>query len=345
MFKRIVVPLDGSPRAERALPVAARLARASGGSIVLLQVVHPPFDYGLYLTQQSVLIEQDITEKITQATHYLSSLAQSDEFEGIGMQVETLCGSVAPTLLTFAQSCGADLIVLCSHGYTGFQRWVLGSIADHVTRHAPAPVLIVRDGGPLPIATPSAAGHALRALVALDGSELAEAAVAPAAELVAALAAPAQGALHLVRVVDILPPYGIGKSQANIGMEMMEQAKHEAKAYLVSVVDQLRTGMAGRLNLSLSTSVVADTDVAGALIKEGECAGDDEGYALMALSTHGRGGVERWAMGSITQRVLHGTKLALFILRPKAPATKKEATEARADDALKSESPTWVGLL
>ena len=345
MFKRIVVPLDGSPRAERALPVAARLARASGGSIVLLQVVHPPFDYGLYLTQQSVLIEQDITEKITQATHYLSSLAQSDEFEGIGMQVETLCGSVAPTLLTFAQSCGADLIVLCSHGYTGFQRWVLGSIADHVTRHAPAPVLIVRDGGPLPIATPSAAGHALRALVALDGSERASAAVAPAAELVAALAAPAQGALHLVRVVDILPPYGIGKSQANIGMEMMEQAKHEAKAYLVSVVDQLRTGMAGRLNLSLSTSVVADTDVAGALIKEGECAGDDEGYAIMALSTHGRGGVERWAMGSITQRVLHGTKLALFILRPNAPATKKEATEARADDALKSESSTWVGLL
>jgi nucleotide-binding universal stress UspA family protein len=99
MFKRILVPLDGSPRAERALPVAARLARASGGSIVLLQVVNPPFDYGLYLTQQSVLIEQDITEEITQATHYLTSLAQSDELEGIGIQVEALCGSVAPTLV------------------------------------------------------------------------------------------------------------------------------------------------------------------------------------------------------------------------------------------------------
>lgn len=345
MFKRILVPLDGSPRAERALPVAARLARASGGSIVLVQVVHPPFDYGLYLTQQSVLIEQDITEIITQATHYLTSLAQSDELEGIGIQVETLCGSVAPTLLTCAQSRGADLIVLCSHGYTGFQHWVLGSIADGVIRHTPVPVLIVRDGGPLPIATHSAAGHPLRALVALDGSEQASAAVAPAAELVAALAAPAQGALHLVQVVDFLPRYGTGKSQANIGMEMMEQAKHKAKAYLISVVDQLRTGIAGRLNLSLSASVVADTDVAGALIKEGECAGDDEGYALMALSTHGRGGVERWAMGSITERVLHGTKLPLFIVRPNAPATRKEATEARADDALKSESPTWVGLL
>lgn len=345
MFKRILVPLDGSPRAERALPIAARLARASGGTIVLLQVVSPSFDYSLYLTQQSALIEQDITEKITQANHYLSNLAQSDELEGIGIHVEALCGSVAQTLLTFAQSCGADLIVLCSHGYTGFQRWIIGSIADSVTRHAPVPVLIVRDGGPLPIAARSVAGHPLKALVALDGSELAEAAVAPAAELVAALAAPAQGALHLVRVVDIMPRYGAGKSPANVSMEMMEHAMHRTKAYLISVIDQLRTGIAGRLNLSLSASAVADTDVAGALIREGEHPEDEEGYAFIVLSTHGRGGVERWAMGSITERILHGTKLPLFIVRPHEAATKKKVTEARADDAFKSESPTWVGLL
>lgn len=345
MFKRILVPLDGSSRAERALPVAARLARASGGSMVLLQVVNPPMDYGMSLVQPSMLTERDIAASLTQATHYLAGLAQSDELEGIGIQVEALSGAAVPTLFTYAQSCGADLIVLCSHGYTGFKRWVLGSVADHLSRHAPVPVLILRESGPQPIDSRSATGSPLRALVALDGSALAEAALAPAAELVAALAAPAQGALCLVRVVDIPPRFGAGKSQANIGMEMIEQAKHEAKAYLTSVLDQFQAGIAARLNLSLSATVVADTDVAGAIIKEGGHAENDEEYAFMALSTHGRGGVQRWAMGSITERVLHGTKLPLLIVRPHQAATMKETTVARTSDALKSENPTWVGLL
>ncbi|HAT45979.1 MAG TPA: hypothetical protein DEV72_09995 [Ktedonobacter sp.] len=341
MFKRILVPLDGSPRAERALPVAARLARASGGSIVLLQVVNPPVEYEMYVAQPSVLIEQ----AITQAIHYLTCLAQSDELEGIGIQIEVMSGSVVPTLFTSAQSFGADLIVLCSHGYTGFKRWVLGSVADRVARHAPAPVLVLRESGPQPIDIPSATGSPLRALVALDGSALAEAALTPAAELVAALAAPEQGALHLVRVVDIPPHFGAGKSQANIGMEMIEQAKHEAKAYLTSVIDQFQIGIAARLNLSLNATVASDTDVAGAIIKEGEHAENAEEYAFMALSTHGRAGVQRWAMGSITERVLHGTKLPLLIVRPHQAATMKETTVARSSDALKSENPTWVGLL
>jgi nucleotide-binding universal stress UspA family protein len=336
MFKRILVPLDGSPRAERALPVAARLARASGGSMILLQVVNPPIEYEMYVAQPSFLNEQ----AITQAVHYLTCLAQSDELEGIGIQIEVMSGAVVPTLFTSAQSFGADLIVLCSHGYTGFKRLVRGSMADHVARHAPVPVLVLREGGPQPI---SATGSPLRALVALDGSAFAEAALTPAAELVAALTAPAQGALHLVRVVDIPPRVGAGKSQANIGMEMMEQAKHEAKAYLTSMIDQLQTGIAARLNLSLSSTVMTDTDVAGAIIKEEERA---EEYAFIALSTHGRGGVQRWAMGSVTERVLHGTKLPLLIVRPHQAATmKEETTVARTSDALKNENPTWVGLL
>ena len=336
MFKRIVVPLDSSPRAERALPVAVRLARASGGSLVLLQVVLPPIEYAMYLTQFPVLTEPDIEESLAQAIAYLTRVAQSDELEGLDVRIEALSAAPVSTLFEYAQSCQADLIVMCSHGYSGFKRWALGSVADSVTRHAPVPVLVLRDGGSLLTPSPSASERPLRVLVPLDGSALAETALEPAAQLVAALSPPGQGALHLVRVVDIPGRYGAGKSQANIGIEMVEQAEQKAQAYLVSVVDQLQTGIAARLHLSMSASVIADTDVAGAILKEGASVEDDRGYSLIALSTHGRSGLERWAMGSITERVLHGTRLPLLIVRPRTTATKKETTEAEAVETAKS---------
>jgi nucleotide-binding universal stress UspA family protein len=345
MFKRILVPLDGTSRAERVLPVAAHLAGASAGSLILLQVVNPVIDYGMYLTQPPVLTRQEIAARFTEATHYLARLAQSEDLEGFGVQTAVLSGAVAPTLFSYAQSCQADLIVLCSHGYIGFKRWFLGSVADCATRATPVPVLVVRDGGPLPAAPRPASGHPISALVALDGSMFAETALEPAANLVAALAAPAQGALHLARVVDILKRYHTGKSSTNIGMEMMEQARREAETYLISVVDQLQAGIASRLNLSLSASVVSDANVAGAIIKAGEGVEEDGGYAFLAMSTHGRSGLERLAMGSVTERVLHGSRLPLLIVRPGDAVTKKEATEDETSAIAERAGQTWVGLL
>jgi nucleotide-binding universal stress UspA family protein len=173
------------------------------------------------------------------------------------------------------------------------------------------------------VAPRAATGRPLQGLVTLDGSALAEMALAPAAHLVAALAAPAQGALHLLRVVDIPAHYGKGRSQANNCMKMIEQAKQDAKTYLISVVDQLQAGIAAKLNLSLSASVVSDVDVAGAIIKAGEDVEEGGWYEFIALSTHGRSGLERWKMGSITEQVLHRTRLPLLIMRPGDTETKK----------------------
>ena len=92
-------------------------------------------------------------------------------------------------------------------------------------------------------------------------------------------------------------------------MKVIGQAKQDAKTYLISVVDQLQAGIAAKLNLSLSASVVSDVDVAGAIIKAGEDVEEGGGYKFIALSTHGRSGLERWKMGSITEQVLHRTRL------------------------------------
>jgi nucleotide-binding universal stress UspA family protein len=186
MFKRIVVPLDGSSRAEVVLPVAAHLAGASGGSLILLQVVNPPVEYGISLTRPPALTKHDIAARFAQATHYLARLAQSEDLEGFGVQTAVLSGVVAATLFSYARSCQADLIVLCSHGYTGFTRWVFGSLADRVIRDTPVPTLVLQDGGPLPIAPRAATGRPLQGLVTLDGSAHAEMALTPVAHLVAA---------------------------------------------------------------------------------------------------------------------------------------------------------------
>ncbi len=82
MFQRILVPLDGSDRAEQALPVAARLARSSGGSLVLLRVVTPPVDFTRF-SEPLLTMQEDVEANISTAKQYLAALAASEELAGI----------------------------------------------------------------------------------------------------------------------------------------------------------------------------------------------------------------------------------------------------------------------
>ncbi|HLJ35353.1 MAG TPA: universal stress protein [Ktedonobacteraceae bacterium] len=344
MFERILVPLDGSERAERAIPVAARIARATSGSMVLLQVVEQATEYDMYPVRATIVTTQEVEVNVTKATDYLTSLMQKDELEGVGIQIEVLIGDVAPTICSFAQSTAADLIVMCSHGYTGFKRWFLGSVANVTARTAPVPVLILRDGGPLPTDM-FQEGCPLRVLVTVDGSPLSEAVIEPVAHLAAALASPTQGEVHLLRIVDFPVTYGQGKSQANISMEIIEQAKQTANAYLTSLMEQLVKGSIAPLNLSLSASVIVGNDVASSIIEAAESI--EDAFALLALSTHGRSGWKRRVMGSVTQRVLHSTKLPLFIVPPQQRAARKEGNYTQASTGAKApgDGQSWVGLL
>jgi len=205
MFKRILVPLDGSPHAEEALPVAARLARASNGSITLLQVVSSLIDYYGPLTEAPFITQQVIEKCTAEAESYLADLAASVDLASIKMKTEITYGVPAQNILNFAQSQHAELIVMCSHGRTGFKRWALGSVTQQVVHHSSVPVLILREGQSVLKPAQGNAACPVSALVPLDGSSLAEAALVPAANLVAALAAPAEGTLHLTQVVKLFP--------------------------------------------------------------------------------------------------------------------------------------------
>jgi nucleotide-binding universal stress UspA family protein len=148
----------------------------------------------------------------------------------------------------------------------------------------------------------------------VDGSPLSEAVLEPAAYLAAALAQATsqQGALHLLRVVDLPATGGKFKSDAHIDTGVKEQVKHEDEKYLATLTDYLRQGDLANLDLSVTSSVEADPDVAEAIVKKAE----QEKFDFIAMSTHGHGGVQDWAMGSVSKRVLHATRMPLLIMRP-----------------------------
>jgi nucleotide-binding universal stress UspA family protein len=314
MFEHILVPLDGSARAELALPVAARIASTTSRSIHLLEVVSPPIDFGGGYAADPLLIEQVIETEMTIATDYLKTVAALPVLAGIQTTTEVVFGLPAQHILAVARSGEVDLIVLCSHGRTGFTRWVLGSVAHTLAHESTVPTLVLREGEPASLLSGSDTSRPLCALVPLDGSELSEAALVPAAHLVAALAAPNQGTLHLAQVVK---PFQ-AMAEDGFVIELNEEAIQHAGTYLAHAAKRLQATMKD-LRLSITWSVTCEKDVTVALVNLAEHG--DEGKEtgrcdLIAISTHGRHGLERWVMGSVTERLLTSTKLPMLIVRP-----------------------------
>lgn len=326
MFRRILVPLDGSSLAEQALPLAARLAKVSGGTITLLHSSNLALEYGPYPAQPFAYTESMLEADIAQAQLYLDNIAHTPALKDIKVHKEAMSGEAAQRILDFAQSDDADLIIICSHGRTGFKRWAMGSIAQKVARYSTKPVLIVNSGHTTLPSTTMASTYPISVLVGLDGSSLAETVLLPAAQLSAALNASGKGSLHLLRVVEIIQEMR-AEAAATI-TEMNEQTVAVARTYLHKVEHRLQSGDLAMFHLNVTSSIATSYDAADILVREAEqgerC--DDgtehEGYAIIALATHGRGGLQRWVMGSVAERVLGSTKLPMLIVR---------STEGEAD--------------
>ena len=346
MFQRILVPLDGSARAEMAIPVAARLARAAGGTIFLAQVATIPVMYESY-GGASVVGEMLDTE-VQNAEDYLQGVRAFEALAGIPVEASVLVGAPAQTLLSMATMFKADLIVMTSQGKTGVKRWLLGSVAQKIARHSPVPVLVLRETAAMPAGT-GYLESPVRALVTLDGSALAKTALEPAAQLVAALSAPNQGSLHLLRVEKPLA-FDEKKVNAEYIRQAQEQALHKAKTYMQSIVEHLREGPLGKLNLTITWSAVPGEDVAETIIEKGEM-GEDAGKGtvpgrrdMIAMATHGRTGMQHWVLGSTTERVLSATRLPLLVVRPDESAFLKTTEGELFRGRPNSGSNSWVAV-
>ena len=316
MFVRILVPLDGSVSAEEALPVAARIARASRGSIHLLRVVGSPIDVAEEYDEDPLLSEQRIETETTVATDYLRAIVTLPVLDSIQTTTEVAHGLAAQYILAAAEIGGVDLTVLSSQDRTGFTRWVLGSVAHTLAHESTVPTLVLHENVTASQLAHTDAARPLRVLVPLDGSPLAETALEPAAQLAASLAT--HGELHLTQVVKPR------RASAKESFESSPNAELTARAstYLTQEAERWQA-MAKELGISISWSVVLEADVASALLSQAEPGEQEQGTTgslscdLIAISTHGRHGLERWVMGSVTNRLLNTTKLPILIVRPK----------------------------
>lgn len=338
MFRQILVPVDGSSLAEQSIPWAARIARASRASLVLLRVVASPLAGVLYESQESTSSTAMLQARQAQAVSYLQTLAQRHDLEGLSVIPAVSSGQLATDeILSAARTHGADLIVLSTHLHTYRTRWLQASVAQNIVRLADAPVLVVHEQALADSAEATALlppDH-VRVLATLDGSPCAEGVLGPATELALALAGASRAQLHLLRVLE--PTGQIGAANPSMDDQarqaaMREYAVDEANAYLEGIAARVQDDSRG-VNVEITWSVVVANDPVEVILRETEeCFNARDsvtgGHAptsqavflskLVAMTTHGAGGIRPWSLGSVSDRMLHVSAAPLLIARPYA---------------------------
>ncbi|MGZ3493182.1 MAG: universal stress protein [Thermodesulfobacteriota bacterium] len=145
MYKRILVPLDGSELAKKALDEAEKLASCFGAEIILFEVVPFMPIYGSPELVTPLIVDEKQKEA---AERYLVNLSEELEKKGFKTNAVVRTGQqVAVEIIDFAKESGANLIVMCTHGRSGISRWVLGSVALKVLTRAETPILLIRSKG------------------------------------------------------------------------------------------------------------------------------------------------------------------------------------------------------
>ena len=308
MYKRLLVPLDGSELAEVALPYAEELARHLGSEIILVNVRTPTENLDKperreYLTIMAATTEQNIKkstdrpagEKVKVATAIVGSPG--------------LLTHPAEQILDYAEKENINLIVMATHGRTGIRRWTLGSTANNVARAFKCPILLIRANTNVPKSV-----HLNKILVPLDGSMPSEA-VLPYIENLASKLKTKVSLLYVVEMLYHFYPYvepvgyygGAGVVKVPYNEEEMKAWKEVGEKYIKSVNDKLTA-------MGIKTSYEVRIGSAGEEIIEAE-----EGMHpdMVAMSTHGHSGFGRWDHGSVTDKVLHAGITPLLLVRPK----------------------------
>jgi nucleotide-binding universal stress UspA family protein len=146
MSQRILVPLDGSPLAERALSEALTLAQLPDSKVVLLRVI--PSIEDVISDGETFTIDQQWENRAGRARDYLRGIGERPQWQKVKHEVAVELGDPANVILEFAQRNAIDRIILCTHGRTGASRWAHGSVARKVLEAADRTVVLVRAGLP-----------------------------------------------------------------------------------------------------------------------------------------------------------------------------------------------------
>ena len=298
METRILVPLDGSPLAEQALSCAVTLGRGLSAELVLFRAESVPWRY----LESAAVKEGNLLEQIeVEANDYLQGVADQVRQAGLSVQTVVQHGLAPEAIVDYAEQMDIWLIIMATHGYGGIKRWTHGSVAERVLQAASVPVLMVRaqeeDAEVL-----RQLMLCRRILVPLDGSEMAQQVLPPVTSVAQAVGAE----VFLFQVAVDQPASMFGSDWFFQPAEgEFEEEEREAQAYLERVADSLRED---GIQVFTGTQIgaVAESIVAYAEANEMD---------LIAMCTHGRTGLARWALGSVADRVLRAGGVPILLVR------------------------------
>jgi nucleotide-binding universal stress UspA family protein len=320
LYRTILLPLDGSRFAEQALPAARAIARRTGAEL-RLAVVHQPLpawaqravpegaeaqareSEQAYLTGVEADLRKDGIARVG------TVLLQSPPGHGFaesavrqGFTSHLLNRPTGQALAEYIQSSGVDLVVMATHGRGAMSRFWLGSVADYLLRHLEIPLLLIRplEGRPLPPFEPR------RVLIPVDRSESSLHAVEATRGL------GGEPSLEIVHVVEsVIPVGGAGIFYpAGTDLQLNEQIQHDAEDYLNRTV----AGLRGQ-GLTVEGRAIPGADAARTILDLLEQGGID----LIAMTTHGEGGLRPFLLGSVTDKIIRGSGVPVLVWRPPEP--------------------------
>jgi nucleotide-binding universal stress UspA family protein len=304
MFRSILVPLDGTRFAEAALLPAARLARGRQGRLHLL-LAHQPTAVLVGPGEMAAADPGLDRALLEQEENYLAGAAASAGRAGVGtVTLSQAVGPAGDAICEEADRIEADLIVMATHGRSALGRLWMGSVSSHVVRDAGVPVLLVH-----PNREESALQRDTGAgmLVALDLSGFAEAILEPVVDMANLLQAHVT-LLHVVEpnyhAVDPLSPYPLDQDQT-----VTDIRRADAQRRLDDIADRLRAR-----GLCVSARVTIAPNAAVELLETLEV----RKYDLLAMTTHGAGGLRHLLSGSVADKVIRSAGKPILVLKPQA---------------------------
>ncbi len=312
MYRVIMVPVDGSVFSRVAVFQGLRLAKKNGAQLRLVRVSSMPVVLG---GPEVVGLESTAwkTERESILKHLYQLAAECRSSAGVDVTATVEDGPVADALRGHALRHNVDLIVMATHARRGLARVWLGSVADRLIRETGLPVLVVR---PPSLATEMSSGpYFKRIVIALDGSALAERSLRPALAL-----AELEGAeVTLLRIVPAEMNIPVGEIHSSIGPARARDVQ-DAQWYVASVRILLT-----QRRLSLHSAVIVAADIPSAILGYAESRDAD----LIAIATHGRGGLARAIIGSVADRLVSDGMISVLAIHPEEHVTKGLVAESR----------------
>lgn len=283
MFKKILVPLDGSNTSEIVLPYVAEIAVKTNSSILLISVREPDKENMESICKENL---ERFAEKLRSAMIKFDSRETS-------IIIEVLSGNPANDIVDFAEINEVDLVVLSSHGVSGYGPWPLGAVTSKVISTINSPTLLIK----VPIDEPTIERKQLfeKILVPLDGSELGGAAL-PIVEFFGAVLNSEITLFQSVRHMEHSP-----------SLQEMKEWRAPSMAYLKGIAHSFK-----QKGLKVNT-LVLDGPPVNSIVEYTKRNKVD----LIAMSSHGSSGIMRWVFGSVTEKILHAGDTPVLVVKCK----------------------------